>query len=277
MVCAVRAGCDDGDRALARAYGERDGALVRAHAPNLVYERGERQLPVDWRRCRERRCATAPDEPALDVHRGDGGAARDRVHAPPAARRADLHPVLALLPGLEHDLRRRRPGLGGELAAAEVRELVSGSGDWPGYHRDDWESVQVRLDPDGSAWVRASSHGHYQGCKHDDCRNRWVRRDRLVASVVREPRRSHPAAPRPSRLPGPPRADDDRRGLRLIPLETHQTRRYRRLDERRQAAVAQAGVPRPRERRVVKSAHASLRRSRRRAFTIQAGDHERMR
>ena len=43
----------------------------------------------------------------------------DRVHAPPAARRADLHPVLALLPGLEHNLRRRRPGLGGELAAAE--------------------------------------------------------------------------------------------------------------------------------------------------------------
>ena len=38
----------------------------------------------------------------------------------------------------------------------KIRELVSGSGDWPGYHRDDWESVQVRLDLDGRAWVRAS-------------------------------------------------------------------------------------------------------------------------
>jgi hypothetical protein len=73
IVCAVKRGCHDGRRVLARAYGERDAALVREHAPNLVYEPGERQIPVDWRRCRRPRCASAPDERDLDVHRSDEG------------------------------------------------------------------------------------------------------------------------------------------------------------------------------------------------------------
>ncbi|HET6997416.1 MAG TPA: hypothetical protein VFI03_02415 [Solirubrobacterales bacterium] len=30
-----------------------------------------------------------------------------------------------------------------------------------GYHRDDWESVQIRIGPDGSIDQRASSHGGY--------------------------------------------------------------------------------------------------------------------
>jgi hypothetical protein len=59
--CAARGGCDDGDAALARVYGSGRGsgraALVRAHAPGVVYEPGERQLPVDWRRCRVAGCA----------------------------------------------------------------------------------------------------------------------------------------------------------------------------------------------------------------------------
>ena len=81
-----------------------------------------------------------------------------------------------------------------------VRELVSGSGDWPGYHRDDWESVQVRLDPDGSAWVRASSHGHYQGCKEAECRRPLGPARRLGARLLREPRGPHSGRwPRPAR------------------------------------------------------------------------------
>ena len=73
VVCAARGGCADGDRALARAYGERGAGLVRAHAPNLVYEPGERQLPVDYRRCRRTGCADAPDDRDLDAHRTEGG------------------------------------------------------------------------------------------------------------------------------------------------------------------------------------------------------------
>ena len=32
-----------------------------------------------------------------------------------------------------------------------------------GYHLDDWESFQVRVDPEGAALARASSHHSYNG------------------------------------------------------------------------------------------------------------------
>src|SRR5918992_1615029 len=73
LVCAVKGGCRDGNARLAAAYGERDAALVREHAPNVVYEPGERQLPVDYRRCRRPACARAPDDRELDAHRTDSG------------------------------------------------------------------------------------------------------------------------------------------------------------------------------------------------------------
>jgi hypothetical protein len=38
--------------------------------------------------------------------------------------------------------------------------IVDRAPTYPGMHRDDWESFQVRLDPDGEVWVRSSSHGH---------------------------------------------------------------------------------------------------------------------
>ncbi len=70
--CAVRgAACADG--ALVRAYGRSDAELVRRYAPGVVYEPGERQLPVDYRRCRAVACARAPDDRDLDVHRTDAG------------------------------------------------------------------------------------------------------------------------------------------------------------------------------------------------------------
>ena len=47
LVCAVSGRCKADERRLAAAYGEGDAATVRALAPNLVYEPGERQLPVD--------------------------------------------------------------------------------------------------------------------------------------------------------------------------------------------------------------------------------------
>ena len=70
-----------------------------------------------------------------------------------------------------------------------VRELVSGTPDYPGFHEDDWEGVFVRLDPDGTAWIRASSHGHLQGCKWRACHDLWVR----GTGWVRMSRGSHAA------------------------------------------------------------------------------------
>src|SRR5688500_18257177 len=65
LVCAVRGDCDEEDDELRDAYGERDAALVREFAPNLVYERRTRTLPVDFRACRSHRCSDAPDEEGL--------------------------------------------------------------------------------------------------------------------------------------------------------------------------------------------------------------------
>jgi hypothetical protein len=73
FVCSVRGPCRDGQVALARTYGAADAALVRDHAPGLVYEPGERQLPVDYAHCRSRACADAPDDRDLDAHRSDSG------------------------------------------------------------------------------------------------------------------------------------------------------------------------------------------------------------
>ncbi len=142
-----------------------------------------------------------------------------------------------------------------------VRELVAGTPDYPGFHRDDWESVFIRLDPDGSTWVRASSHGHFQGCKWKFCRDEWLR----PTGWVRVSRGSHsghvpfrmeprprdpsdgPVVPRYIPPPGSPsrrlrrvplipgRNLNERstsgEGLRLIPLESLDTRRYRPLDD----------------------------------------------
>ena len=76
IVCAVRGSeCEDlrEGRELTRAYGAGDAELVRRFAPGLVYEPGERQVPVDFRECRKPRCARTPDDRDLDVHRSDAG------------------------------------------------------------------------------------------------------------------------------------------------------------------------------------------------------------
>ena len=74
ILCATRArDCGDRDAALTAAYGADDAALVRRHAPGIVYEPGERSLPVDWRACRARTCSEAADDRDLDTHRTGTG------------------------------------------------------------------------------------------------------------------------------------------------------------------------------------------------------------
>ena len=250
VVCAVGGRCDRDERLLTEAYGARDGAMVRALAPNLVYEPGERQLPVDWRRCRRPGCAEAPDDRMLDAHVGGGdrgavGRGRATAFTRLMRRAGRLYVQYWLY----------YPDSNSVLAGADrvwarswllprIRELVSGTPDYPGFHEDDWEGVFVRLDPDGTAWIRASSHGHLQGCKWLACHDHWVR----GTGWVRISRGSHaghvpfrgerrwrsrarPAAPRYTPLPAPPRRtpmlpgrDLNERtttgeGLRLVPLE----------------------------------------------------------
>ncbi len=155
--------------------------------------------------------------------------------------------------------------IAGSDKAWEYRHLVPvvggvlrALGDYPGYHRDDWESYFVRIDPDGQAWVRASSHGHWQGCKLASCRNSWT----AQTGWTRVSRGSHaghiplrseptggggPVTPMPSRFAGERRLrwrhfpqlpgvhiherTTTAEGLRLIPLETRDHAGYRPLDE----------------------------------------------
>jgi len=260
VACAATDSCHAAERALERAYGKDDAAAVREFAPNLVYEQGERQLPVDWRDCRRPRCATAPEDPALDSHTSDARArATAFTHVIRRGGRLYLQYWLyypdsnTALAGSDRVWER-------SWILPRVRELLAGTPDYPGFHRDDWEAVFVRLDPDGGTWVRASSHGHFQGCKWRVCQDEWLRPTGWVRvtrgshsghvplRIEPRPGRGHiPRIPRyipplgsPSRpqrrVPLLPGRDLNERttsseGLRLIPLETRETRDYQPLDE----------------------------------------------
>jgi hypothetical protein len=242
LLCSVKGGCADGDRQLARAYGERDAVLVRANSPNLVYEAGERQLPVDWRRCRRRTCADAPDEPGLDVHRsGTGERATVFTHVLRRRRRIYIEYWFYYPDSNTTWAGSDRAWKAAWLIPRLVR-IVPRAPPYPGFHRDDWEGYMVRIEPDGSAWARASSHGHWQSCKEKDCEGDWIG----TTGWTRVSRGSH-AGHIPVRTelrladrrqtPLLPGRDLNERtstgdGLRLIPLETREHEPYRANGER---------------------------------------------
>jgi hypothetical protein len=64
LVCAVGGGCGEGQDGLDRAYGTEIAKLVRHYSPNLAYERDSRELPIDFRRCRNAECSNAPSAAA---------------------------------------------------------------------------------------------------------------------------------------------------------------------------------------------------------------------
>jgi hypothetical protein len=251
FVCAVSGRCDRDEGRLVTAYGERDAAAVRALAPSLVYEPGERELPVDWRECRRVPCSLAPDDPALDAHLAArlSRGARGRATA------------------FTHVLRRNsRLYIQYWLYYPDSNSTFAGS-DWlwarlglpfgyPGFHEDDWEGAFVRVDPDGSIWLRASSHGHFQSCKWAFCRDEWARHTGWVRvsrgshsghlPFDREPRWRMSGVPqggpRYMPLPGRPRLiplwpghglherSTTGEGIRLVPLEPLDPRRYQARD-----------------------------------------------
>jgi hypothetical protein len=227
IACAVRRGCDDGDSALARVYGSRDAALARAYAPSLVYEPGEPSLPVDYRRCRRRACADAPDDRDLDAHRSSAG-----QRATVFTQRWRSHGRLYIAYWLYYpDSNSTFLGSDKIWNHSALRYLRG----YPGYHLDDWEVAVVRFDRDGSVWARSSAHGHWQSCKWRSCRGRWVR----ASGWSRVSRGSHaghiPGRRRGRRFrPSLPGRDLRERtttseGLRFVPLESLDQGAYRRL------------------------------------------------
>lgn len=150
--------CGDEPRLIA-AYGTEVGELARRHMPSLVYERRSRALPVDFRRCRRSACADGPERGI--VGRSD----------------ADL-PVTAFVHVVDCrvDSVAASEAEGADCSGHRMRYVflqywlyyadsatlrgVPVAGE-RGYHRDDWESVQIRIGPDGEIAQRASSHHGY--------------------------------------------------------------------------------------------------------------------
>lgn len=149
---ALADSCDDDEPGLIAAYGSEVGELVRRHMPSIVFERSSRAMPVDFRRCRSGAC-------------GDGSA-RGIV------RRTDRGlPVTAFVHVVDCRTAAGPDCAGGAAGnlyiqywtyyadSATLRDVpVLGA---LGYHRDDWESAQVRIGPDGRVDERASSHHGY--------------------------------------------------------------------------------------------------------------------
>jgi hypothetical protein len=157
IVCAVRLsyGCRS-DPQLAVSYGELASA-VRENAPRIVYERGMRALPVDFRDCRSPSCADGPQT--------------GRVARSLAGQAASLftHVIDCRDPGRAatrgYDCSGERSGrvyiqFWEYYADSTTSRALLGD---RGFHEDDWESYQVRIDPDGAVDARASSHNGYNG------------------------------------------------------------------------------------------------------------------
>jgi hypothetical protein len=248
FVCAVKGGCDDGDDALADAYGASDAQLVRRYLQGLVFEPGERQIPVDWRDCRAVRCALAPDDRDLDVHSSEAGLPATVFTR--LLRRGDrryiqywfYYPDSNTTWAASDKIWKHTP-------VGDIGRLVTGSDGYPGWHADDWEGATVRVESDGRAAVRVTSHGHWQWCKQGHCADRWgpttgwtrVSRGSHAGHVPAEVESSALRTLRPRRgqrlrhraqLPGVDLRERTvtAEGIRLVPLEGIERKAYRRLD-----------------------------------------------
>ncbi len=155
---ALADGCGD-EPVLIAAYGSEVGGLVRRHMPSLLFERGSRAVPVDIRRCRGTACGDAAEQ---------GYIRRTNTGLPVSAfvHVVDCRPEAATQAETEGaDCSGPRAGnlyiqYWTYYADSATLRGVPIAGE-EGYHRDDWEGVQIRIRPDGSVDERASSHNGY--------------------------------------------------------------------------------------------------------------------
>ncbi len=159
--CAVDSGSCDRVAAPVTAieaeYGREIAALLARHAPDVFFERDDFvSLPIDFRRCRSRRCA--------DTIR-TGSVQASQAGLPPVA-------FTHVVDCRDSSAARER---GYDCAVAGnvylqywlyyPESLTRGLGRIGGFHRDDWESLQVRIGPGGAVVARASSHHGYNGSR----------------------------------------------------------------------------------------------------------------
>jgi hypothetical protein len=161
ILCAVSWAdrCGGDEPALIAAYGTEVGKLVREHMPSLLFERGSRAVPVDFRRCRSTVCGNGSEHGY--VRRTDAGLPVSAfVHV------VDCRPQVAEASETEGvDCSGERTGnlylqYWTYYADSATLRSVPIVGE-KGFHADDWEGVQIRIRPDGNADERASSHSGY--------------------------------------------------------------------------------------------------------------------
>jgi hypothetical protein len=155
---ALADGCGD-EPTLIAAYGTEVGRLVRRHMPGLVFEQGSRAVPVDFRRCRSSSCGDSSGSGS--VHRTDTGlpitAFVHVVDCRPDAVEATVAAGADCSAGRAGNLYVQYWIYYADSATLRGLPVVGEEG----YHHDDWESVQLRFDPDGEVSERASSHNGY--------------------------------------------------------------------------------------------------------------------
>jgi hypothetical protein len=155
---ALADGCGD-EPLLIASYGTEVGELARRHMPTIVFEAGSRAMPVDFRRCREASCGDGPGEGL--VHRTDARLpltafvhvvdCRAEARGQSEAEGADCSPPRA------GSLYIQYWTYYADSATLRGMPIVGDEG----YHHDDWESVQLRIGPEGRVDERASSHNGY--------------------------------------------------------------------------------------------------------------------
>jgi hypothetical protein len=170
IVCAVRLteDCRNEPR-LRTANGAEVAALLRAHAPALLYEDGMTTLPVDFRTCRSDACAAGPDSGAvtrsevglrtvafthvIDCRPGHAASTLGWGGKCSGSRAGNLYLQYWLYyPG-------SATAEGSTPLKAPIRRVSAALGH-PSFHPDDWEGYQVRLGPGGSL-ARATAHRGY--------------------------------------------------------------------------------------------------------------------
>jgi hypothetical protein len=170
IVCAVRLTEDCREEpALRAANGAEVAALLRDHAPALLYEEGMTALPVDFRACRSDACAEGSESgPVIRSQQGlrtvafthvvdcrAGHVVRTEVWGGNCSggRAGNLY--------LQYWL--YYPGSAtaeGSTPLKRTIRRVSRLLGHPSYHPDDWEGYQVRIGPGGSS-ARATAHHRY--------------------------------------------------------------------------------------------------------------------
>lgn len=168
LLCAIDPGsrCGAGPGAggpspLEAAYGSELAEMVERSAPDIFFEGDDfASLPVDFRDCRSRSCADT-------IRRGAVRATQTGLQPTVFTHVVDCRPssVLRVPAGGEGaDCSGSRSGhVYVQYWLYYPDSLTHGLGRVGGYHHDDWESFQTRIDQGGSVLSRASSHHGYNG------------------------------------------------------------------------------------------------------------------